>query len=342
MQGIFGRFGKKNPPPEVASPNYRTDRARDRLEDVDLPEYPSVANYEDDDEETNWADAEALENENNPILRPQPVMPAVANPTAPTTPDPDDWNDALPAPTVKNSNRQEARRGKRSIPSVPVAREEEIWDDDLPKPTFTPPEPSVASPTTTAAPMERAVGLWTATIAQLRRILPARLRRLSDPLLTAIVIAVVTITIWAIDRLALPGFEPSVATAPSAPVATQPNPPTAEPLGTGTVTPPQISPEQAFVEAIQTQLAELTSQYPDNIVQNLQVDLATDRLIVRLAPVWYTLDDTRQNEIVDRMWNQARANSFSKLELQDTEGKSIARSPVVGREMIVLQRHQPA
>jgi hypothetical protein len=339
MQGLFGRFGKKTQPPEVSSSNYRIDRSRDRLEDVDLPEYPGVANYEDDDEETNWADAEVLENENNPILRPQPVVPALATPTALTTPDPDDWDEALPAPTVKNSNRQEARRGKQP---TPVPREEEIWDDDLPKPTFSPPEPLATPTATTTEPMERAVGLWTATIAQFRRILPTRLRRLSDPILTAIAIAIVTITIWAIDRLSLPGFEPSVATTPSTPVVTQPNSPTAEPLDTGIATPPQISPEQTFVEAIQTQLAQLTSQYPDNIVQNLQVDLATDRLIVRLAPVWYTLDDARQNEIVARMWNQAKTNNFSKLEVQDVEGKSIARSPVVGREMIILQRHQSA
>jgi hypothetical protein len=329
MQGLFGRFGKKDPPPEVSNPNYRTDRSRDRLDEVDLPEYPSVANFEDDDEETNWADAELGENENNPILRPQQIVPAVAPPSSPTTPDPDEWDEALPAATVKNSNRQAARRGKQP---VLVPRDEEIWDGDLPNPTFSKPDRTIAPTATTATPMERVVGLWTATIAQFRRILPARLRRLSDPILTAIVIAVVTTAIWAIDNFTLPGVAPSVNTAPSTPVVvTQPNP---------IASPPQVSPEQAFVEAIQTQLAELTSQYPDNIVQTLQVDLAHDRLSVRLAPVWYTLDDTRQNEIVDRMWNQARSNNFSKLELQDTKGRSLARSPVVGREMIILQRHQ--
>lgn len=329
MQGLFGRFGKKAPPPEVSSPNYRTDRSRGRLDEVDLPEYPSIASFEDDDEETNWADAELGENENNPILRPQQVVPAVAPPSSPTTPDPDEWDEALPAATVKNSNRQAARRGKQP---VAAPRDEEIWDEDLPNPTFSTPDRSIAPTATTATPVERVIGLWTATIAQFRRILPTRLRRLSDPILTAIVIAIVTITIWSIDNFAVPGVAPSVATPPSTPVvATQPKP---------IASPPQISPEQAFVEAIQTQLTALTSQYPDNIVQSLQFDLAHDRAIVRLAPVWYALDDVRQNEIVARMWDRARSSNFSKLELQDTEGRSLARSPVVGREMIILQRHQ--
>jgi hypothetical protein len=328
MQGLFGRFGKKDPTPEVASPNYRIDRSGDRLDEIDLPEYPSVANFEDDDEETNWADAELGENENNPILRPQQVVPAVA-PSSPTTPDPDEWDEALPAATVKNSTRQAARRGKQP---VTAPRDEEIWDEDLPNPTFSKPAQPNTPTATTATPMERVVGLWTATIAQFRRILPTSMRRLSDPILTAIVIGIVTIAIWAIDNIAVPGVAPSVATAPSTPVVvTNPNP---------IASPPQISPEQAFVEAIQTQLTALTSQYPDNIVQTLQVDLDRDRLIVRLAPVWYTLDDARQNEIVDRMWSQARSNNFSKLELQDLDGRTLARSPVVGREMIILQRHQ--
>ncbi len=327
MQGLFGRFAKKTPAPEVANPNNRSNNKRDRLEDIDLPDYPSTASYDDDDEETNWADAETVENENNPILRPQQIVPAVAPPTAFTTPDPDNWDEALPAATVKNSNRQEARRGKEPISG---SLTEDVWDEDLRKPTFSASD-NLTSSRAATAPMDRAVGLWTATIQQLRRILPASVRQLSDPILTALVIALVTIAIWFIDSFALPGFDPSVATVPTTPVTAPPN---------SLASAPQISPEQAFVDAIQTQLTDITSQYPDKIVQTLQVDLARDRLIVQLDPVWYTLDADRQNNIVDRMWNQAKTNNFSKLELQDTQGRSIARSPVVGREMIILQRRQ--
>ncbi len=328
MQGLFGRFGKKTPVPEVSSPNYRTNSPRDRLDEVDLPEYPSAAIFDDDDEETNWADAETSENENNPILRPQPIVSAVAPPSAFTTPDPDNWDEALPAATVKNSNQQEARRGKQPV-SPPI--DEDIWDEDLRNPTFSTSDRLNANSASTVAPIERAVGLWTATIGQFRRILPASLRRLSDPILTAIIIAVVTVAIWFIDSFALPGVDPAVASLPSVPVVASPD---------RIASPPQISPEQAFVKAIQTQLTEITSQYPANIVQKLAVDLTSDRLIVRLDPAWYDLDDDRQNNIVDRMWTQAKANNFSKLEIQDISGKTIARSPVVGREPIVLQRHQ--
>jgi hypothetical protein len=40
------------------------------------------------------------------------------------------------------------------------------------------------------------------------------------------------------------------------------------------------------------------------------------------------------------MWLQAQANHFTKLEVQDAQGNSIARSPVVGQHLIILQRRQ--
>lgn len=325
IQGLFGRFGQKNPPPQVSSPNARTNGTSSEPE-VDPQEYPSQMRF-DDDEETNWDDAEILENENNPILLPQPLVPAVAPPSSATTPDPDDWDEALPAATVKISNSQEARRGKEPA-SAPL--NEDIWDDDLPDPVAS----TSADPNPHATPVDRnqrAIGLWTATIQQFRRLLPAPLRRLSDPLLTALVVALVTVAIWFVDSFALPGVDPSVANVPTPAVTTQPN---------SVANSPQISPEQAFIDAIQTQLSDITSQYPDEIVQTLEADFARDRLIVRLNPVWYTLDDDRQNSIIDRMWNQAKANHVTKLEIQDAQGKPISRSPVVGQHMIVLQRRQ--
>jgi hypothetical protein len=319
MQGLFGRFGKKKSEPVVSSPNSRIKNSPSSAA-IDVDEFPIAKRYDADDEDTNWDDAETTENENNPILDPQPTLPAVET-SAATTPDIDNWDEALPAATVKDSNVREVR-GKNRVPALPS---EDIWDDNLPNPTFSlggNPPPQSASPDR----MGQAIGLWTATIQQFRRILPAPLRQLSDAIVTAILVAIVTISIWFVDSFALPGIDPSTANTPARSItAIQPNRPV-------------INPEQALIEAIQTQLTDVTSQYPDDLVQTLQADFSSDRLIVRLNPVWYSLDDAQQNNLTDRMWIQARANHFTKLELQDIEGRSIARSPVVGQHLIILQR----
>ena len=190
MQGLFGRFQKKTDP-VVSRPNLRQKNSSAPPEpaEIDVDEFPIAQRYDpDDDEDTNWADAEATDNENNPIVPPQRTIPGLDLATSSNTPDIDNWDDALPAATVKDSNVRQVR-GKNRIPAPPS---EDIWDDNLANPQF-----SIGgnSPQPGGSPdrLGQAVGLWTAMLAQFRRILPAPLRQLSDAIVTAIIIAIVTI-----------------------------------------------------------------------------------------------------------------------------------------------------
>jgi hypothetical protein len=343
MQGLFGRFGKKNPNPSISPANPRQKGTLSQSE-IDEPEFPIAGRFDvDENEESNWDDAETLADENNPIIYAQPIVPVVAPATVSTSTDIEDWDEALPAATVKNSNTQEVRRGK-NLP--PVSSNVDIWEEDLPDRTFTANPADAADrsrslqPQAASSNLEKAIGFWSALLQQFRRVLPAPIRQLSDAILTAIVVMLITVSIWIIDGLSVPSAKPSIATAPSTPAIVQ-----TDPAALSTATPtiasaPKISPEQAFVEAIQSQLSDVTSQYPDDIIQTLNVDVARDLAIVRLNPVWYLIGDDRQNSVTDRMWLQARANHFGKLELQDANGTPIARSPVVGKHMIILQRRQ--
>lgn len=338
MQGLFGRFGKKNPEQSVVLPTNQRQNSKLSQSEIDNRDFQIVSNF-DDDEETNWDDAETLADENNPVVYSQPIVPVVAPPPAPIIPDLEEWDEALPAATVKNSNIQEVRRGKKP---APILKTQDIWEDDLPHRAFSDTSSSSVNPEPVPpSQMKRAMGFWAAILQQFRRFLPTPIRQLSDAILTAMLVLLVTITIWVVDGFFVPTSNPSGANPPSATVTEPPKVVPAPVTPTPAVnTTPQISPEQAFVEAIETQLSEITSQYPDDIIQTLSVDIARDRLVVRLNPVWYTIGQERQNSLVDRMWLQAQASHFTKLELQDPQGVSIARSPVVGKQMIILQRQQ--
>ncbi len=368
MQGLFGRFGKKNStPPTDSSENSRQQRQRSQSERDDrstrrdwensTPEerdFP-ISSFDTDDEETNWDDAEIDSNENNPIVPrfdrqvayAQPIAPVTPTPTKFTTSDLDDWDEALPAATVKNSTIQEARRSKNA-PSVSLG--EDIWDDDTDTPSDSNGAPSgnlnldPTPPNRVGKPIapNSIKSLWTRALAQFRQFLPAPIRQFSDAILAAILVTIVTVGIWFVDGFFVPSTAPSVANTPPTP-AIVPTAPTAAPTaGSPASAPviPPIDPDRAFVAAIQTQLTEITSQYPDKIVKSIGVDLARDRLIVKLDPLWYTIDEREQNSLTDRMWLQAQANHFTKLEIQDSQGVSIARSPVVGKHLIILQRRQ--
>ena len=333
MQGLFGRFGKKTPESSVTRANPRRNDPPSQSE-YDDREFPIANRYDTDDEETNWDDAETLTDEPNLWAQPlaskvvyaQPIATVVV-PPIPIAPDLEDWDEALPAATVKSSNLQEARRGKSPVSVSPT---EDVWDESLPQQTFSQ-NSNVTLDRSAPGLMDRSIGFWHDTLQQFRRFLPAPIRQLSDAILTAIAIAIVTVGIWFVDGFFIPKIEPSVAKTPSAPLAAQPySKPAIDTILT--------NPEQAFIEAIETQLSDITSQYPDDLIQTLNVDIARDRLVVRLDPIWYTLDDEQQNRLTDRMWLQAQSNHFSKLEIQDSQGVSIARSPVVGKHPIILQR----
>jgi hypothetical protein len=318
MQGLFGRFGKKQPP-AISPPDFFTT-SEPPTADIEFDEFPISSRFEDD-EETNWDDVETLVDPDR-VAYPQPTVPlAPAVPPAPLNLD-EDWDEALPAATVKNSNTQEARRIKTDRPWTPsgeIGQEQNTTSRSI--------ADRANSLNSTLSPAATAIGFWTAIVQLFRRILPPPIRQLSDALLTAILAIGLTAAIWFVDGwLATPAQTP-VGMTPTTPIVAQP-----------TSTIPSIDPEQAFIDAIQAQLTDITSQYPDNIIQTLQVDLPRDLAIVRLNPVWYTIDDNQQDRLSDRMWLQARSHHFSKLELQDPTGQTIARSPVVGQHMVVLQR----
>ncbi len=318
MQGLFGRFGKKHPP--VVSPPDFFATSEPPTPDIELDEFPITSRFEDD-EETNWDDVETLVDRDR-VTYPQPIVP-VAPVVPPTPPELDeDWNEALPAATVKNSNTQEARRTKPDRPSSPMGEFKQRSSTPIPT------EDRASSPNP-FSPIATAIGLWTAIVQLFRRVLPPPIRQLSDALLTAILAICLTVAIWFVDGwLAIPTQTP-VGISPTTPILTQP---------TSTVVP--IAPEQTLIDAIQAQLNDLTNQYPEGIIQTFQVDLPRNLAIVRLNLAWYTIDENEQNRLRDRMWLQARANNFGKLELQDPTGQTIARSPVVGQHMVVLQRRQ--
>ncbi len=325
MQGLFGRFGKKNQT-VVSPPNFR-ESSTPSPADIEFDEFPITGRFEDDDEETNWDDVEALDNPNE-IVYPQPIV--AAKPPNPTTvPDLEDWDEALPAATVKNSNTQEARRGK-NLATPPHDR---TWQDDPSKAVSSHKRADPAK--STPRWIEQSLGFWSGILEQFRRILPAPVRQLSDALLTGVVVIFLTVVIWFIDGVLATKTPSAIVTNPTAPISAQPNPKNITEID-DLIT----SPEQAFIDAIQTQLNDITSQYPDDIIQTLQVDFPRDRAIVRLNPVWYLIGDAQQDLVTDRMWLQAKANHFSKLELQDAQGHSIARSPVVGQHMVILKRRQ--
>jgi len=115
-------------------------------------------------------------------------------------------------------------------------------------------------------------------------------------------------------------------------------PKSAQPIKLAPPPAPVLTPEQSLVATIQKQVAEVTSQYANGLIQSIQANFPSSRLQVKVTNDWYELSSEQQDKLATEMFGRAKELDFSKLEIADLEGNLLARSPVVGAKMVILQR----
>jgi hypothetical protein len=102
-----------------------------------------------------------------------------------------------------------------------------------------------------------------------------------------------------------------------------------------------FTPEQNFIATLETKLGELAQDYPSEFIKNIQVNLPESSLLVEVTDNWYELDELRQNSLGNEILQRSRGLSFQKLELKDRLGTLIARNPIIGDKIIILQSEKP-
>lgn len=196
---------------------------------------------------------------------------------------------------------------------------------------------------------------WSSTLAKIRSLLPENLnQKLSDTVLTGIIAGIAVIVVWTTSAL-LPEKPSEVAnvppseqvptanlttppelTAPAEPEPIEITPPP-EPVPTPTPT-LELTPEQNLIASIENQVDEITESYADGLIQSIQANFQRSRLIIKVGDDWYNLKPAQQDNLAARMLERARELDFSHLEITNPEGTLLARSPVVGTNMVILKR----
>ena len=98
-----------------------------------------------------------------------------------------------------------------------------------------------------------------------------------------------------------------------------------------------FTPEQTLIAAIKSKVTKLTQEYPTELVESAKVDLLQNSLLVNVTDEWYQLSESRQNKMANEMLKRSRQFNFHKLELKDDAGTLIARNPVIGDQIIILE-----
>ncbi len=100
----------------------------------------------------------------------------------------------------------------------------------------------------------------------------------------------------------------------------------------------KFTPEQNFIAAIEKRVENLTTSYESDLVTTIEADLNSNKLLITVDDQWYELNSDRQDKVSNEILKRSRQLEFKKLIIQDSEGKLLARSPVVGDNMVILQR----
>lgn len=97
-----------------------------------------------------------------------------------------------------------------------------------------------------------------------------------------------------------------------------------------------IKPQPIF--NVQTQVAELTERYSAELIQGVKVDFQGDQVVVQVSDRWYDLAPIQQDALGQDALQRGQKFEFQKIEVRDPEGTLLARNPMVGDNIIVLQR----
>ena len=215
---------------------------------------------------------------------------------------------------------------------------------------------------------------WDGFLRTFRLFLPSSIsNNVSDMVLTGIFAVIFVVTIGITGFLLIPKSSTKVAIVPpveevtaTTPIVTpEPTPipivtpePTLTPIVIPEPTPTpivELTPEQVLLAAIENQfmapgllrkLSEISvlvkntkdKNLISQLIKPLKANFRTSDLTIKVGDIWYKLAKSEQDKLAREILKRSQELNFIHLEVVDFQNKIIARSPVVGKEMIIFKR----
>ena len=217
---------------------------------------------------------------------------------------------------------------------------------------------------------------WSAILAPIRFLLPRRLSaKLSDLGLTGIIAGLLAVIIGSTTLFSSPPPQVAIIPPEPVPVVTTPEPeptitnppeliaPAEESKPTEVIPTPEIevtptpeievtpipeeveptpkvelTPEQSLIASIQEQITQEGDSISDGLIQSVQANFAGSSLVIQVKDDWFGLGQSEQDKLAQKLLNQAQQLDFTHLEITDLQKTLLARSPVVGTNMIIFKR----
>jgi hypothetical protein len=99
-----------------------------------------------------------------------------------------------------------------------------------------------------------------------------------------------------------------------------------------------LTPEQTLIASIENQVAQISDRFASGLIQSIQANIRSSSLAVTISDGWYDIKQSQQDQLLAQMLQRAKEMDFSHLDILDSQGRLVARNPVVGTDMIIFQR----
>lgn len=99
----------------------------------------------------------------------------------------------------------------------------------------------------------------------------------------------------------------------------------------------EVIPDAPFIGDLQDQLADVVADYAGMTLSSVQANFLRGRLVVTVGDGWNSLGSDRPH-VAKALWQRSQELGFNKLDVVDREGTVLARSPVVGSQMVIFDQ----
>ncbi|NEQ42702.1 MAG: hypothetical protein F6K00_03710 [Leptolyngbya sp. SIOISBB] len=287
----------------------------------------------------------------------------------------DEWDEAIQeqddAPEVAevewtDDSSYQTLEGSTASDTTPAFAKDEWdeatqeWDDELAE--LPEPEPQ---PTTTQEALswiqpawQKFRRVWQRLIAGVRNRIPAA-AKLSDSALSGILIGILVLLLILLNSVRqpsvasssppteppntdLPTASPAESVPNLAPTIDETTEPVLQPLPQSPPDVPVLEPEDSDrIAQIQAQMTDSAILNAQRVIDSVQADFTQNHLTLVFNGDWYRLSDYDQTQLAQALMQQSQGLAFTDLEFVTPAGELLARSPVIGNDMVILQREQP-
>ncbi len=136
---------------------------------------------------------------------------------------------------------------------------------------------------------------------------------------------------------------PEIEVIPTPEIDVTPTPeidvtPTPEEVAPTPIPKVELTPEQRLIASIQEQITQQGDRFSNGLIQSVQANFTGGSLVIQVKDDWYSIGQLEQDKLAQKLLDESQNLDFTHLEITDAQGTLLARSPVVGKNMIVFKR----